>query len=236
VPWQPDRRYSPWLLNHEESLRLRQDNFGRSMILVAALVVIAEAMLPWDRYTPDIPALIHIVVAAAASTLLYFIWQADLRRKQQAFALAMADRGRRLLFLDPWLEPEEFAITEQLQGAHLLPLQRQMQAALKTGPGQSLHARVEAFYRNLPSTTHEGDRLGALSVIHPATFVTWGIAVALVVVCAPELWHALFGAKLFGTNNGLTLLPLLLLLYLYAARANTRFAFEHALFDWLRLG
>jgi hypothetical protein len=147
----------------------------------------------------------------------------------------MADRGRRLLFLDPYLEPEEFAVTEQLQGAHLLPLQRQMQAALKTGPGLSLHARVEAFYRNLPSTTHEGDRLGALSVIHPATFVTWAIAVVLAVVCAPGLWKLLFGVELFG-NNGLTLLPLLLLLYLYAARANTRFAFEHALYDWLRLG
>jgi hypothetical protein len=224
------RRYSPWLLNHEENLRLRQDSLTRTVVILAAIVALAEAMLDWGTYTPSIPPLIHIVVTAAALPLLYFLWQADLRRKQQSFSLAMADKGRRLLFLDAHLEPEEFAFTEQLQGAHLLPLQRQMQAALKTGTGNSLHQRLDYFYRTLPSTAHEGDRLGLLSALHPSTFVTWVAAIAIAYVCAPVI-----GLHIMG-NNGLTLLPLLLLLYLFATRANTRFAYEHAVFEWLRQG
>jgi hypothetical protein len=229
VAWNA-RRYSPWLLKHEERLRARQDSVARLVTVMAVLIGIVEALLPWQNLTPDIPWWVHIAVAAILLPLLYFLWQSDLQRKQQAFTLAMSDKGRRVLFLDPYLEPEEFALSEQVQGAHLLPLQRQIDTAFKTGNGVSLSRRLDYFYRMLPSPVHEGDRLGPLSVLHPVTFISWGLAIGLTLSLLPG-----FGFGI-GTSRGLTVLPLLLLVFLFANRANTRFAYESALYDWLRLG
>jgi hypothetical protein len=56
--------------------------------------------------------------------------------------------------------------------------------------------------------------------------------VALVII-----WLTLPGVGLqLGTSDGLSLLPLLLPLYLIASRLNSRFAYELALYNWLRLG
>jgi hypothetical protein len=229
VAWNA-RRYSPWLLKHEERLRNRRDALTRLLMFLAVLIGIIEALLPWQSLTPPVPWWAHIAVAAVSLPIFYFLWQADFQRKEQAFALAMSDKGRRVLFLDPYLEPEEFALSEQIQGAHLLPLQRQLDAAFRTGAGTSLSRRLDYFYRMLPSPVHEGDRLGPLSILHPVTFVSWGIGLGLTIALLPG-----FGIGIAGMR-GLTLLPLLLLLFLFANRANTRFAYESALYDWLRMG
>ncbi|MCH7472502.1 hypothetical protein IIA79_06070 [bacterium] len=231
-----ERRYSKWLLDHEESLRKRQDRMGRLVIFAAVLVAVAEALMPWERYTPDVPALLHIAVAAIALPVLYLMHLNDFRRKEQAFTLAMSDRGRRLLFLDPYLEPEEFAVQERLQGAQLLPLQRQIDTALRTGASQSLHNRLDYYYKALPYAVHEGDRMGCISFFHPKTFISWFIALGLSWLLFPAMLNLpLFGISI-GTSQGLTLLPLLMVVYLIAARANSRFAYEVSLFNWLRLG
>jgi hypothetical protein len=229
VSWN-ERRYSPWLLDHEQALMARQERTRKVLLLFAAIIALMESLTPWDQYTPDIPAWLHIAVTALAMPLLYFMHQNDFRAKQQAFTLAMADRGRRLLFLDPYMEPEEFALAEQMQGAHLLPLRRQMDNLLKSSGGVSLHRRVEYYYRTLPSATHEGDRMGVLSALHPGTFAYWMLGLALTVLLAPGL-----GINL-GSSDGLTWLPLLFLLFLYGKRVNSRLAFEDSLFSWLRLG
>ena len=125
VSWQ-DRRYSSWLLAHEEHLAKRQGSVTRLVIVLGIAVALVEGLLPWQAITPQIPPLAHIVVAALVLPLLYIMYQGDFRRKLRAFTLAMSDHGRRLLFLDPYLEPEEFELQERVQGAHLLPLQRQV--------------------------------------------------------------------------------------------------------------
>lgn len=229
MAWQ-ERRYSPWLLKHEESLRLRMDSFARLASVVALLIAFVEALLPWETLTPAVPHWVHIAFAALALPLLHLLNQADLKRKEQAFAVAFSDKGRRLLFLDPYLEPEEYALSERMAGSHLLPLQRQIDTALKMGGGNSLHRRLDLFYRTLPSTAHEGDRLGILSLLHVGTFFTGVGALALVAAAMPG-----FGLAL-GDSRGLSVLPLLLLLYLYSMRANTRFGYESAMFEWLRRG
>jgi len=231
VSWN-ERRYSPWLLKHEELLRKRQGS-ALTMLVVAALGVAAvEALLPWERITPLVPVWAHMLAVAVLLPLLYLAWQNDLKRKEQAFATALSDKGRRLLFLDPYLEPEEFALSESMSGVHVLPLQRQIDAALNLGAGASLHRRMEQYYRILPSAVHEGDRLGLLSVIHPMTFVTWLAVLALAWLCLPGLGLAISP----GAGHGLTLLPLLAMVYLYGTRLNTRFGYELALYDWLRNG
>lgn len=225
-----DRRYSAWLLAHEESLRKRSDLGLRRVVVAGVLVGLAEGLFPWTDYTPAIPAGIHIAAAALLLPALYMLFQADLRKKQQAFTLAMADRGRRLLFLDPYLEPEEFALSERLHGAHLLPLARQIDTALKSGASVSLHKRVDYYFRALPSPAHEADRMGFLSLLHPANFALWGFAAALCFLTLPGV------APSIGGNNGFSLLGLLLPVYLLGARWNSRLAFEEALYSWLRLG
>jgi hypothetical protein len=229
VSWQ-ERRYSSWLLEHEQRLQQRQDSMQRIVIVLGISVAIAETLLPWQEITPDIPVWAHIAAAAAALPLLYMLWQGDFRRKLQAFTVAMSDRGRRLLFLDPSLDPEEFAMQERMQGAHLLPLRRAIDATMRAGAAATLHARVGLYYGTLPHPVCEGDRMGLLSILHPAAALQWGAALALTAACIAH-----YGLRI-GTSHGLSVLPLLLLLYLYASRANTRFAFEAALYDWLRLG
>ncbi|MDQ3023142.1 MAG: hypothetical protein M3R04_01960 [bacterium] len=221
--WQA-RRYSPWLLKHEELLRHKQTAATRSIVIAALAIAVAEAIWPWDSFAHAIPYLAHIAATAVALPVLYLAWQNDLRKKEQAFATALSDKGRRLLFLDPYLEPEEFALSERMSGAHVLPLQRQLDAALNLGPGASLHRRMEQYFRILPSAVHEGDRMGLLSVLHPMTFVVWVAVLVVVWVCLP------------GIGTGLTLLPLLGLVYLGGTRLNTRFGYELALYDWLRNG
>jgi hypothetical protein len=230
VSWS-ERRYSPWLLKHEELLRHRQQGFARIAMFLSIVIALVEALLPWETLTPAVPHYIHIGVAAVSLPLLYLAWQADLRRKEQAFTLALSDKGRRLLFLDPYMEPEEFALSEQIQGAHVLPLQRQLDDAFKTGPGVSLHRRLESYYRTLPSPVHEGDRLGLLSFLHAGTFFTWFTALALCWIAMPDV-----GLALGAGSRGVSVLPLLVPLYLLAARMNTRYAYETAVFDWLRTG
>jgi hypothetical protein len=226
-----ERRYSPWLLKHEELLRNKQQTSMRFLVLAAVLVAVSEALYPWANVTPQVPAWAHIAGAAILLPLLYLGWQNDLRHKEQAFATALSDKGRRLLFLDPYLEPEEFALSESLSGAHVLPLQRQIDSALNLGAGASLHRRMEQYYRILPSAVHEGDRMGILSVIHPMTFLTWLGVLVMAWVCLPGI-----GISLGNTGRGLTMLPLLLMLYLYGTRLNTRYGYELALYDWLRNG
>jgi hypothetical protein len=229
VSWS-ERRYSAWLLAHEESLRKRLDRATRQTMLGGVLIGLGEALLPWQDFTPLIPPGIHIAVAALCLPALYMVYQSDLKRKQQAFTLAMADRGRRMLFLDPFLEPEEFALAERMHGAHLLPLARQIDTVFKTGATTSLHNRVDYYFRALPSPVHEADRMGLLSLLHPSNFALWGLAIVLCWITLPTI-----GLNIAG-NDGFSLLALLLPLYLLAARANTRFAFEEALYSWLRLG
>jgi hypothetical protein len=72
--------------------------------------------------------------------------------------------------------------------------------------------------------------MGPLSFLHPVTAVNWGIALGLCAALLPGVGLSLLGGR------GLTLLPLLLVVYLIAARANTRYAYESATFDWLRMG
>jgi hypothetical protein len=230
MAWQ-ERRYSSWLLEHEERLHHRHTGVQRAAIALAVAVALAEALLPWESITPDIPAWAHIAVAAIALPLLYFMYLGDYRRKLQAFGVAMSDRGRRLLFLDPFLEPEEFELQERMQGAHLLPLQRSIDTALKSGATTSLHSRVAFYFRALPHPVCEGDRMGLLSILHPATALSWGAALAF-----NWAFIANYGFLKIGASHGLSALPVLLLLYLFACRANSRFAFEAALYDWLRLG
>jgi hypothetical protein len=226
-----ERRYSPWLLKHEELLRHKQMRAQRVLVLVGLAIAATEAALPWSSITPAIPYYIHIAVAAIALPVLYLAWQGDLKRKEQAFATALSDKGRRLLFLDPYLEPEEFALSEQLAGVHVLPLQRQIDTTLQTGASASLHRRMEQYFRILPSAVHEGDRLGLLSFLHPVNFFIWVVVLAVCWVCTPGVGFS------FGSGSGgLTVLPLLAAVYLYATRLNTRFGYEAALFDWLRMG
>jgi hypothetical protein len=229
VSWQ-ERRYSSWLLEHEQLLQRRQDSVHHIMVALGLVIAITESLLPWTEITPDIPFWAHIAAAAVALPLLYMLWQGDYQRKLQAFSVAMSDRGRRMLFLDASLDSEEFAMQERLQGAHLLPLRRAIDTTLRSAAATSLHARVGLYYSTLPHPVCEGDRMGVLSILHPVAALQWGAALALAWACMAQ-----YGLHI-GTSHGLSVLPVLVLLYLYATRANTRFAFEAALYDWLRLG
>lgn len=226
-----ERRYSPWLLKHEEALRKRLAQNQRGLTLAAFVIAGTEAALPWSDITPTVPYWAHIGVVAILLPVLYLAWQNDLKRKEQAFATALSDKGRRLLFLDPYLEPEEFALSEQLSGVHVLPLQRQIDTTLQAGASGSLHRRMEQYFRILPSAVHEGDRLGLLSVLHPVNFFIWFTVFAVAWACMPGI-----GVHFDSPDGGLTLLPLLAVVYLYGTRLNTRFGYEAALFDWLRMG
>jgi hypothetical protein len=226
-----ERRYSPWLLKHEEALRHRIANNQRGLVLAAFIIAATEAALPWAEITPAIPYYFHIAAVAVLLPILYLAWQSDLKRKEQAFATALSDKGRRLLFLDPYLEPEEFALSEQLSGVHVLPLQRQIDTTLQPSASGSLHRRMEQYFRILPSAVHEGDRLGLLSVLHPVNFFIWFTVVAASWACLPGI-----GLHFGGTTGGLTLLPLLAAVYLCGTRLNTRCGYEAALYDWLRMG
>jgi len=230
VSWQ-ERRYSPWLLAREERLTRTRDSAGRLTTLAGIVIAVAEALLPWSpSLTPDIPALAHIAAAALLLPVLYFMLQADYRRKLQAFSMAMSDLGRRLYFLDPYLDPEEFEMQTRVQGALLLPTQRAISDVLKSNGGQSLSERVNYYFRMLPSPVFEEDRMGLLSILHPRTALTWAVALVIVWLTLPQV-----GLHV-GTSDGLSLLSLLLPLYLIASRLNSRFAFELALYNWLRLG
>jgi hypothetical protein len=226
-----ERRYSPWLLKHEEALRGKLMQAQRGLVVAACVVAITEAVLPWGDITPSIPYWAHLGVIAIMMPVLYLAWQNDLKRKEQAFATALSDKGRRLLFLDPYLEPEEFALSEQLSGVHVLPLQRQIDTTLQTGASSSLHRRMEQYFRILPSAVHEGDRLGLLSLLHPVNFFIWFAVLAAAWACMPGI-----GLHFGGTDSGLTLLPLLAIVYIVGARINTRLGYEAALYDWLRMG
>ena len=209
---------------------MRRERVNKATIGLGILVAILEALWPWDNYTQDIPAWLHIAVAAIILPVLYFALQADYRRKLQAFSHAMDELGRRLFFLDPHLEPEQFEVLERMHGALLLPTQRAIDKATRSGKQKSLRHRIDYYYRALPSPVCEGDRMGMLSILHPKTALSWGAAIALI-------WILMPGAGInIGTSNGLTWLALLLPVYLGAAHFNARFAYELALFNWLRLG
>lgn len=224
-----ERQYAPWLLENEERLVRRRDRIRKLTITLGILVAVLEALWRWENYTPDIPPWMHIAIAAVLLPVLYVMLQGDYYRKQQIFTQEMNDLGRRLFFLDPYLEPEQFEVMERMHGALLLPTQRALDKALKPSLGKSLRARVDYFYRALPSPACEGDRMGWLSVLHPKTALSWGVAIALVLILRP-------GWLTIGTSNGLTWLPLLLPVYLLQAHFNARFAYELSLYNWLRLG
>lgn len=225
-----ERQYAPWLLENEERLVKRRELSSRLMIGLGLLVAVLEALWRWPQYTPNIPAELHIAIAALILPVLYFMLQSDYRRKLQAFTKEMSDLERRLFFLDPNLEPEQFEVMVRMHGALLLPTQRALDRALRAGASRSLRQRIDYYFRALPSPVCEGDRMGLLSVLHPKTAISWGVAIALI-------WLLMPGAGLqLGTSNGLTWLGLLLPVYLISTHLNARFAYELALFNWLRLG
>jgi hypothetical protein len=229
VAWR-ERQYAPWLLEHEERLVKRRELSTRIVIGLGLAVAVLEALWRWENYTPDIPPWLHIAVAALILPVLYFMLQSDYRRKLQAFTREMSDLERRLFVLDPYLEPEQFEVMVRMHGALLLPTQRALDKALRAGGSRSLRRRIDYYFRALPSPVCEGDRMGLLSVLHPKTAISWGVTIALI-------WLLMPGAGLqLGTSNGLTWLGLLLPVYLISTHLNARYAYELALFNWLRLG
>ena len=221
----------------------RREQLTRLTYIIAGLIAIVEALLPWDTssilggpYTPSIPAIVQIAAAAIILPVLYFMQQGDFRHKQQSFNLAMSDYGRRLLFLDYTYDPEEFEMQERMQGALLLPAQRALDSAMKSGSSKSLSERVSHYYKILPSPTYESDRMGMLSIGHPRTAISWGVVIAMAWLLFPPIIPLPMMGISIGTSYGLSVMPVLLLVYLFVSRANTRFAFELALYDWLRLG
>lgn len=225
------RRYSDWLLNAEMRLTRRRDKLLRACMVCAALVAVLESIWRWEDFTPPIPFWVHIAAAALLLPLLYVAINSDFRAKQQAFTHAMSDLGRRLLFLDSIWDSEHTELQERYEASVLRPTQRAIESARSSAQlHKSLHARMDWYYTALPSSVHEADRMGALSLLHPKTALGWLGALALCILFLPG---GLF--KLFGMN-GLTLLVLLLPVWLAAGHVNTRHAYEMALFDWLRLG
>jgi hypothetical protein len=224
------RRYPVWLLQQEERLTKRREAMRIFTIGAGLLIAVAEGLLPWDQLTPQVPAWAHISAAALLLPLLYFLVQNDYRMKLEAFTHTLGDLGRRLMFLDPVLESEQFELLESYQGALLRPTQRYLDERLKLGEPKSLRERFNYFYRALPGHVGEAERLGFLSLLHPKTALSWGAAALLT-------WALLPGYGIvIGAAHGLTLLPLALAAYLLAAHANTRFAYEMAMYNWLRLG
>lgn len=224
------RRYSEWLIRQEELLTKRRD-FTRNLVIAAGvLVAITEALLPWHNITPAIPAWLHIGVSALVLPILYFLLQNDHRAKLEAFTHTLDDLGRRLMFLDENLASEQFELLESYQGGVLRPTQRYLEERFKLGGHKKLRDRLNWFYRSMPSAVLESDRLGLLSLVHPKTAVSWVLAITLSLLLMPGVGIT------FGASSGLTVLPLLLPLYLAAAALNTRFAYELAMYNWLRLG
>ena len=222
-------KYADWLLDMEGQLVRRKDLVNRLLVIAAFIVALLEALWKWDSYTPDIPPVLHIAVAAILLPVLYFMLQNDYRTKLAGFTQAMDDLGCRLFFLDHYLDLEEFEVQQRLRGNALGPTQRAIDKALKTGTTQNLRQRVDYFYRALPHPCCEGDRMGFLSILHPKTAISWGVAIALI-------WMLVPGGLQLGTAHGFTWLVLLLPLYLIAAHFNARFTYELALYTWLRLG
>ena len=207
----------------------RKDLVNRLTFGVAILIAVVEALWKWETYTPDIPPVLHIAVVAILLPILYFMLQNDYRNKLAAFTQAMDDLGCRLFFLDPFLDLEEFELQQRLRGSALGPTQRALDKALKSNEAQNLRQRIDYYYRALPAPVCEGDRMGFLSVLHPKTAISWGVAILLI-------WQLIPGGINIGTANGFTWLVLLLPVYLAAAHFNARFAYEVALYNWLRLG
>ncbi len=213
----------------------RRENISKLTIASGVVVALMEALWPWEQFTPSIPGWAHIAAASLVLPILYLMLQGDARYKLQAFTRAMDDRARRLYFLDHMLNPEEFEVQERMQGALLRPTQRAIDDITRTNETKSLSKRVDYYYKAMPSETLESDRMGWLSMLHPKTAISWISAFILAWALFPAEGVTLMGIQI-GTSIGLSVLPLLLLVYLYAARANTRNAFEEALYNWLRLG
>ena len=213
----------------------RRDNTSKLTIALGIFIALLEALWPWEQFTPSIPGWVHIAAASLVLPLLYLMLQGDSRYKLQAFTRAMDDRARRLFFLDHMLNPEEFEVQERMQGALLRPTQRAIEQVARTTATKSLHERVAYYYKAMPCETLESDRMGWLSMLHPKTAISWIAAIMLAWALFPLSGVTLMGLQI-GSSTGLSILPLLLLVYLYAARANTRVAFEEALYNWLRLG
>jgi hypothetical protein len=222
-------RVAPWISKQEERLVRRRDAVRNFSYVAAGLIAILEALWPWADYTPGIHSTLHIAAVAIVLPAVYFLLQGDMRNKQLAFNRAMDDLGRRLLFLDPQIHPEDMERQLRYQGSLLQPTRQAVEQLIKPGKQQSLRDRFEYYYRALPHPVCEGDRMGFLSLLHPKTAVSWGLSIALVWLLAP-------GGLNFGPNNGLTWLPLLLPLYLVLSHFNARWAYEIAMYEWLKMG
>ena len=227
------RRYPEWLIKQEERLTKRREALRNVTIALGLLIAVAEGLLPWQALTPQVPAWAHIAAAALLLPLLYFMLQNDHRMKLEAFTHTLGDLGRRLMFLDPGLESEQFELLEKYQSSVLRPTQRYLDERLKLGETKSLRERMNYFFRALPSHTGEAERLGLLSILHPKTALSWVMAIVLCWLLLPGIGLS-FGAA--TPHGGLTALPLALGVYLIASHANTRFAYELAMYNWLRLG
>jgi hypothetical protein len=162
--------------------------------------------------------------------LLWYLAQNDYRHKLQGFTHAMNDLARRLLFLDNIWDTEQAALVERYESSVLRPTHRALQEALPGQVQKSLRLRVDWYYKALPTALHEADRMGLLSLLHPRILLGSTVLAALCVLLVPG------GLLRWGGNSGLSVLVLLLPLYFIYCYRNTRFAFELALYDWLRLG
>ena len=224
------RRYSDWLIDQEANLTRRRELMNRALIGAGLMVALCEALFPWQNYTPAVPAWLHITVAAILLPLLYFLLQNDYRNKLVDFTAAMSEPTKRLIFIDPELEPEQVALQASFQGSTLGPTRQALDSMLNRSATPSLRLRVNEFYRVLPSNVHEGDRMGLLSLMHPKTALSW-------LASAGMIWMLMPGIGVSnGTGSGLTLLPLLLPVFLIGGHFNSRYAYELALYNWLRLG
>ena len=72
--------------------------------------------------------------------------------------------------------------------------------------------------------------MGMLSLMHPKTALSWLASAAMIWILLPGVGISI------GAGSGLTLLPLLLPVFLVGGHYNSRFAYELALYNWLRLG
>jgi hypothetical protein len=231
-----ERRYSPWLLNNEESLTRRRERSSKLTVFAGVAVALLETLWPWQAYTPAIPAWMHIAATALLLVTLYFMLQGDYQRKLAAMTTAMDDLGRRLYFLDPHLNSEQFEMLERFSGSALQPTQRQLEQIMQVDSARSLRVRIDYYFRAMPTHVLEEDRLGLLSMLHPRTALSWGIALLSSWFLMPRVLNLPLLGLSIGSSQGLTFLPLLLVVYLLATRANSRFAYELALYNWLRLG
>lgn len=224
------RRYSDWLIEQEASLTRRRELLNRGLIGAGLLVALCEALFPWQKYTPSVPGWLHIAVAAIILPLLYFLLQNDYRNKLAEFSSAMMDTTKRLIFIDPALEPEQVALQASYQASTLGPTRQAIDSVVRRSATPSLRLRVSEYYRVLPSNIHEGDRMGFLSMLHPKTALSWLASAAMIWIMMPGIGISI------GSGSGLTLLPLLLPVFLVGGHFNSRYAYELALYDWLRLG